>query len=241
MLQRLRAAPVCAPAPPRTAACSRWRSRLGRRRSCRSSICLLGEWARTLRLRTTMAPMASPWRSSGREHRAIVRNRCALDICVISASQRCRWTCDGVRVRGSRVPATHPRRASAGSAQEWSRCPGWHRARDRRQAISRLEPERRSDSGLAKRAQLLRRSCRRQAEFGGRTTDDIQHVAGRSLVLEGFCSSRLLACSASNSRVFSMAMTAWSAKVLRSAICVVGERPGSARDSDAPIGFHRAA
>ena len=34
------------------------------------------------------------------------------------------------------------------------------------------------------------------------------------------CSSRLLACSASNSRVFSMAITAWSAKVFSSSIWV---------------------
>src|SRR5215813_325065 len=32
------------------------------------------------------------------------------------------------------------------------------------------------------------------------------------------CSSRLLACSASNSRVFSMAITAWSAKVLANSV-----------------------
>ena len=33
-------------------------------------------------------------------------------------------------------------------------------------------------------------------------------------------SSRVRACSSSNSRVFSMAITAWSAKVLTSSICL---------------------
>ena len=42
-------------------------------------------------------------------------------------------------------------------------------------------------------------------------------------------SSRLLACSASNSRVFSMAMTAWSANVFSSSISLSENRPGAAR------------
>ena len=48
----------------------------------------------------------------------------------------------------------------------------------------------------------------------------LEHLGGRGLVFERFCSSRLLACSASNSRVFSMAITAWSAKVFSSSICL---------------------
>jgi len=38
-------------------------------------------------------------------------------------------------------------------------------------------------------------------------------------------SSRLRACTSSNERTFSIAMTAWSAKVLRSLICQSGKRP----------------
>ena len=50
--------------------------------------------------------------------------------------------------------------------------------------------------------------------------------------------SRFRASSSLNRRTFSMAMTAWSAKVFRSSICVVGERPGLRRAMTviAPIG-----
>src|SRR5262249_55874011 len=45
-------------------------------------------------------------------------------------------------------------------------------------------------------------------------------------------SSRVRACSASNRRVFSMALTAWSAKVFRSSISLSENGPGSARHHD---------
>ena len=38
-------------------------------------------------------------------------------------------------------------------------------------------------------------------------------------------SSRVRACTSSNSRTFSIAITAWSAKVVASSICFVGEGP----------------
>jgi hypothetical protein len=41
--------------------------------------------------------------------------------------------------------------------------------------------------------------------------------------------SRLLASSSLNSRTFAMAITAWSAKVLRSLICESANWPGSVR------------
>ena len=49
--------------------------------------------------------------------------------------------------------------------------------------------------------------------------------------------SRLRASSSLKRRTFSMAMTAWSAKVLRSSICVSGNGPGSGRPTPiTPIG-----
>src|SRR6516225_9777506 len=63
--------------------------------------------------------------------------------------------------------------------------------------------------------------CQHGLEYGlqlaGRRADDAQHV--------GCCSdsvnSRVRCCSASNSRTFSMAITAWSAKILTSSICLL--------------------
>ena len=66
---------------------------------------------------------------------------------------------------------------------------------------------------------------------GLRLADDPQDLAGRRLLLERSVRSRLRASSSLNSRTFSMAMTAWSAKVLSSAISLsengpaVGDRP----------------
>ena len=47
-------------------------------------------------------------------------------------------------------------------------------------------------------------------------------------MLQGLPNSALRSCNSLNSRTFSMAITAWSAKVLRSAICLSlkGRSPG---------------
>ena len=47
---------------------------------------------------------------------------------------------------------------------------------------------------------------------------DIQYVCGRRLLSEG--TSRVRVCGSSSKRVFSMAITAWLAKLLRSSICL---------------------
>ena len=65
----------------------------------------------------------------------------------------------------------------------------------------------------------LRRSPRRPAAVGRRARDHAQDLGGRRLLLERSRSSRLRASSSVNRRTFSMAITAWSAKVSRSAIC----------------------
>ena len=56
-------------------------------------------------------------------------------------------------------------------------------------------------------------------QVGGRAADRRQHLAGGRLLLQGLRAvSRLRSCSSVNSRAFSMAITAWSAKVCTSAI-----------------------
>ena len=72
------------------------------------------------------------------------------------------------------------------------------------------------------------RVSRTGCEIKSRAADDLEDFAGGGLLLEGLISSRLRACTSSNSRVFSMAMTAWSANVFES-LTAVGEGPQMSR------------
>ena len=76
------------------------------------------------------------------------------------------------------------------------------------------------------------------SDVGRRARDHAQDLAGRGLLLERLASGRGCAPRSSlNSRTFSMAITAWSAKVFTSAICAGGERLrlASRRTPIAPI------
>ena len=55
---------------------------------------------------------------------------------------------------------------------------------------------------------------------GGRAADDAEHLGGRGLMLQSLAQFRIALLNSLNKRTFSIAMTAWSAKVLRSAICL---------------------
>ena len=71
----------------------------------------------------------------------------------------------------------------------------------------------------------------------GRAADDAEHLGRCRLMLQGLASSALLSWISLNNRTFSMAITAWSAKVLRSAICLsVKGRTSVRRMRIAPIG-----
>ena len=59
----------------------------------------------------------------------------------------------------------------------------------------------------------------------GRTADDLQNVGCRGLLLERLPTAlRVRACTSSNSRTFSIAITAWSAKVCDELDLLFGER-----------------
>ena len=79
--------------------------------------------------------------------------------------------------------------------------------------LSRRKLHRRLDQRVEHRLQVERRAA-----------DDLQHVGGRGLLLQRLARVARAACTSSNSRTFSIAMTAWSAKVWTSSICRVGER-----------------
>ena len=70
------------------------------------------------------------------------------------------------------------------------------------------------------------RACRTPAGRRSATGDDPQDLGRRRLLLQASVSSRLRASSSWNRRTFSMAMTAWSAKVWSRATCRVRERAG---------------
>ena len=84
-----------------------------------------------------------------------------------------------------------------------------------------------AELGAAQLAARSRRSCRTPA-----ARRSASWLITRRISLVAVCCSsasvrsRLRASSSVNSRTFSIAITAWSAKVCSSAICVVGKRPG---------------
>src|SRR5262245_14732985 len=53
-----------------------------------------------------------------------------------------------------------------------------------------------------------------------RPADDLQNIVGRRLLFQGFCKLALARLLSWNSREFSMAITAWSAKDSTSAACL---------------------
>ena len=57
------------------------------------------------------------------------------------------------------------------------------------------------------------------SQLRGRATDDVEHFARCRLLLQELVSSIVRARTSSNSRVLSIAMTAWFANVVRSSIC----------------------
>ncbi len=84
-------------------------------------------------------------------------------------------------------------------------------------------------------AQSARRSATIVSKTGwtsvGELRDDPEDLARRRLLLERLGEVAVPRFSSSvKRRTFSMAMTAWSAKVLRSSICAVGERSGLGAD-----------
>ena len=61
--------------------------------------------------------------------------------------------------------------------------------------------------------------CNHRVEIDGRAADDLEHVAGRGLVVERFLQIVGAWRNSVRSRAFSMAITAWAAKFSTSSIC----------------------
>ena len=74
--------------------------------------------------------------------------------------------------------------------------------------------------GTAKTRHRPHECIEHRLEVDGGAADDLEHVCCGCLLLQGLCGGR----NSSNSRVFSIAITAWSAKVCSSLTCLVTER-----------------
>src|SRR5262249_21797018 len=76
-----------------------------------------------------------------------------------------------------------------------------------------------TELGLADAHGVCQHSLEHRFQLTGRTADDAEDLGARGLLLQRSESSRVRACTSSNSRTFSIAITAWSAKVSTSSIC----------------------
>ena len=67
-------------------------------------------------------------------------------------------------------------------------------------------------------------------KFERGAADNLKHLGSRCLLFERLeLSSAVRACTSWNSRAFSIAITAWSAKVSTSSICAAENGPGTRR------------
>ena len=82
-------------------------------------------------------------------------------------------------------------------------------AESQHHVIDPTNPRRALDDGVEHRLHV-----------SGRAADDAEHLGRCRLMLQRLAQFRIALLNSLNSRTFSMAMTAWSAKVLRSAICL---------------------
>ena len=81
-------------------------------------------------------------------------------------------------------------------------------------------PGNRALVGVAQTCRRFDQRLQHRLEVEGRSADDLEHVGGGGLLLQRFAQILVRACTSSNSRAFSMAITAWSAKVVTSSICL---------------------
>ena len=82
-----------------------------------------------------------------------------------------------------------------------------------------------AELGLAEPRRILQHGVEHRLQLAGRARDDLSTSEVAVCCSSDSLSSRVRACTSSNSRTFSIAITAWSAKVVTSSICLSRERP----------------
>ena len=85
-------------------------------------------------------------------------------------------------------------------------------------ALVRIEQN--AELGLTDARGVCQHGSKYRLQFAGRTADDLEHLGGGRLLLQRLGKLAVRACTSSNRRTFSIAITAWSAKVVTSSICL---------------------
>ena len=83
-----------------------------------------------------------------------------------------------------------------------------------------IAPEDQCVIRLAQTRRRLDEGVEHRLQIEGRAADDLEHVGGGGLLLQRFAQIVCALLARLNSRTFSIAITAWSAKVVTSSICL---------------------
>ena len=78
--------------------------------------------------------------------------------------------------------------------------------------------------GAAEARHRLHQRVENRLKVHGGAADDLEYVGGRGLLLQRFAEIAVRSRNSLNSRVFSIAITAWSAKFVDQLDLLVGER-----------------
>ena len=125
------------------------------------------------------------------------------------------------------------RRVIDGLRSQDSANSGGRRSMRRNAEASPSRSIRRAELSLAHPHRLLEHRLEHRLELAGERQMTLSTSAVAVCCCSDSVSSRVRACSSSNSRVFSIAMTAWSAKLVTSSICLsVNGRTSCAIDDD---------
>ena len=192
-----------------------------------SSICLSRE-GRHLASSDVIAPIGLPSRSMGTAR--AVRNpaRYRAGSARTPGPRRCR------RARPTRQDRPGPSAASPRWARvthaDWRRSASASRHAGDQVDQAPVEPKDRAVGGLAQRHGTLRRWRRTPAGRRSASCEMTRRISPVAVCCSSASvSSRFRASSSWNSRTFSIAITAWSAKVWSSSICLAGEGPAVVR------------
>ena len=110
-------------------------------------------------------------------------------------------------------------RASAPLRTSWAHC----RPRPSSERVSFVQDQR-AELRAADPRRILQHLLEHRLQLAGRAADDLSTSDVAVCCSSDSVRSRVRACTSSNSRTFSIAITAWSAKVVTSSICLAGER-----------------
>ena len=175
---------------------------------------LVGERPDLSRAHHASTPIGRPSRSIGTPSRCVPRDSLAPQM------PRCIRVASTSDVDTGALRARRPQQSIRAACLDRVRAIMRSCRRSRRKAIARSRARRIAILGrdclvgVAKSCGRFDQRLQHGLQIEGRAADDLEHVGGGGLLLLRFARSSL------SSRVFSMAMTAWSAKFVTSSICL---------------------